>query len=172
MSSRASLADVVCTFGLPLAIGVFAVAAAATLFKPGFTVAPSPERETSVSSRPSRSEGSAEPGQQADATLSGRSVDAPVLALPLTERDRLFLRGQALMGAGDMAAARLLLRRAAAAGHAGALFALASTYDPNVLAAVQVVGLEGEPVQARALYARALSAGIEAARPRIAALGG
>ena len=81
-------------------------------------------------------------------------------------------RGKALMDAGDFAAARLLLNRAADAGDAGATFALAATYDPNVLAAKGARGLAGDPGQAKALYARALTAGIADARQRMEALGG
>ena len=42
-------------------------------------------------------------------------------------------RGDALIASGDLAAARLVLRRAAEAGDARAAMTLAETYDPAIL---------------------------------------
>ncbi len=68
---------------------------------------------------------------------------------------------------GDIASARLVLARAARAGDAAALYALAETYDPRVLVKLRVQGMQGEPDTARNLYQRALDRGVEEARQRL-----
>jgi TPR repeat protein len=68
---------------------------------------------------------------------------------------------------GDIAGARLILRRAAEGGDATALFALAETYDPRVLDRMRVRGLSGDPAEAKALYEQAAAAGVTAARTRL-----
>lgn len=159
----------VARLAVPLAIGVFAIGAAGTLFRPAFTIsaptsAPIVEKQAAASDV-------VRPAADATAALSmGRSVDAP---RPPTPQDiqQTFERGQGLVASGDFAAARLLFSRAAEAGHTGALFALASTYDPNVLSARGARGLVGEPDQAKALYAKAAEAGVAGAKERMAALG-
>lgn len=159
---------------LPLAAGAFAVAASTTLYRPSFTLAPV-ERVVAApaASMPAPSEAPKLAEAPAPAPgMDGRSARQDASSLPLGETEKLYRRGQALIGVGDFAAARLLLSRASEAGHAGAIFALASTYDPNVLAKVKVKGLVGEPEKAKELYARALAEGLQDARVRMAALGG
>ena len=154
---------------VPLAIGVFVIGAAGTLFRPAYVVsgpAAAPiEKHAAVKDTPRATDGPTAP------LAMGRSVDAPRPAPAAAEMERTFERGQGLVASGDFAAARLLFSRAAEAGHTGALFALASTYDPNVLSARGARGLVGEPDQARALYAKALEAGVAGAKERMAALG-
>ncbi len=155
---------------VPLAIGVFVIGAAGTLFRPAFVV--SGPVSLPIVEKQAAAQDAARQTPTSEPTLAmGRSVDAP---RPPTAQDieRTFERGQGLVASGDFAAARLLFSRAAEAGHAGAIFALASTYDPNVLAARGARGLVGEPDQARALYAKALEAGVASAKERMAALGG
>ena len=53
----------------------------------------------------------------------------------------LLARGRAFLSTGDVAAARLVLRRAANAGNAQAALALGSSYDPNVLKRLHVFGV-------------------------------
>ena len=88
------------------------------------------------------------------------------------ERSRRFVRAQGLvaLAGGDVAAARAFLERAAEAGDARALLVLGDTYDPATLARMGALGLKGDAARARDYYARALSAGVAAARDRIAAL--
>ena len=166
---------------LPLVAGGVLVALVGTLFEPAFpigapaTVAISSGGKpldqigavTSAASKVASSETDLGP---ADVTVSMRGADTA--ARPTDDGQRLVQRGKNYLAEGDVAAARPLLQRAADAGSADAVFALASTYDPNVLVALGTRGLVGEPEQAKALYARALAAGLQAAAPRITALGG
>jgi hypothetical protein len=83
---------------------------------------------------------------------------------------RLCAQGLVALAAGDIAGARLYLERAAEGGDARALLVLGETYDPATLARMGVLGVKGEAVKARDYYAKALAAGMGAARERIAAL--
>ena len=65
----------------------------------------------------------------------------------------LLARGDALIASGDLASARLVLRRAAEAGNARAAFVLGSTYDPNVWHGSQ--GFAADAALARLWYERA-----------------
>jgi flagellar motor protein MotB len=71
---------------------------------------------------------------------------------------------------GNIVSAREILERSVAAGDKFALLALAETYDPNVLSAMQINRLQGDPQRARELYRKAAKAGIREARRRIARL--
>ena len=51
------------------------------------------------------------------------------------EATRLIARASALLGQGDIGAARIVLERAAETGSAQASFMLAETYDPGILSA-------------------------------------
>lgn len=77
----------------------------------------------------------------------------------------LFRRSEELVRQGDIAAARLLLTRAAEAGDARAALTLGATYDAAMLRQIGVRGIAGEPAQARAWYTKAAELGSgEAAR--------
>jgi TPR repeat protein len=93
-----------------------------------------------------------------------------LVAIGPEEADKLYRRAEGLVADGDFAGARLLLERAVEAGHAGAIFMLASTYDPNVLGKVKALGMTGEPDKAKALYQQALAAGIDDSTGRLSAL--
>src|SRR5262249_54562140 len=74
-------------------------------------------------------------------------------------------RAEEFLKFGDIAAARLSLRRAAAAGNAQAALALGMTFDPAVLAEQGVLGLAPDVAQARTWYQRATELGsVEAPR--------
>jgi hypothetical protein len=75
-----------------------------------------------------------------------------------------------LISGGDVVLARNLLERHATAGKAEVLFALAETYDPNMLAAWGVRDLRADADRARSLYERALSGGVDKARGRLLGL--
>jgi hypothetical protein len=92
------------------------------------------------------------------------------VAIGAEEAEKLYRRAEGLVADGDFAGARLLLERAVEARHAGAMFMLASTYDPNVLGKVKALGIQGEPEKARALYQQALAAGIDDSNGRLSAL--
>jgi hypothetical protein len=100
------------------------------------------------------------------ATITTKST----VAIGPEEAEKLYRRAEGLVADGDFAGARLLLERAVEAGHAGAIFMLASTYDPNVLGKVNALGIKGEPEKARALYQQALAAGIDDSNGRLSAL--
>ncbi len=83
---------------------------------------------------------------------------------------RLCAQGLMALAAGDITGARLYLERAAEAGDPRALMALGTSYDPATLARMGALGIKGDPAKAREYYAKALAAGMGAARERIAAL--
>jgi TPR repeat protein len=104
------------------------------------------------------------PGKAATVTTKSTVAIGP------EEAEKLYRRAEGLVADGDFAGARLLLERAIEAGHAGAIFMLASTYDPNVLSKVNALGIKGEPEKAKALYQQALAAGIDDSNGRLSAL--
>jgi TPR repeat protein len=77
----------------------------------------------------------------------------------------LLKRGQELMRNGDIAAARLVLRRAAEAKSAEAALTLGATYDPVILRELRVYGFSADIGMARTWYEKAKELGSpEAAR--------
>jgi hypothetical protein len=95
---------------------------------------------------------------------------APAPASRRLERDEianLLRRGQSSLQNGDIAAARLLLRRAAEAADAQAALALAATYDPAVLKELGAVGAKADIARARDWYRRAADAGSAEAQQRL-----
>ncbi|MGD1016314.1 MAG: hypothetical protein ABR863_07720 [Roseiarcus sp.] len=112
--------------------------------------------------------------QAMDAAQPTRGIALPPIDAGKTaasgETLRLRAEGLAAMAGGDFAGARALLERAAEAGDARALLVLGDAYDPATLARMGALGLKGDVARARDYYARALAAGVEAARQRIAAL--
>lgn len=97
-----------------------------------------------------------------------RSVSAPVVRhLDQDEIATLVERGEGFLQNGDTAAARLLLRRAADAGHAQAAMALAATYDPVMLKEFGVLGVVPNVATARLWYERASQLGSAEAQRRL-----
>jgi hypothetical protein len=86
------------------------------------------------------------------------------------ELDKLIARGEKFIEQGDVSAARLVLERAAQARDARAALALGSTYDPNVLGRLGVVGVQPEPEKARSWYEKAAEFGSGEANQRLTAL--
>lgn len=95
---------------------------------------------------------------------------APVRQIDPAEVAVLVRRGEELVKTGDLSGARLLLQRAADARHAGATFALATTYDPIMLKQMPVLGVSGDVGLARQWYERARDLGIKEATVRLEAL--
>jgi TPR repeat protein len=85
------------------------------------------------------------------------------------EVDQLIDRGGAFFARGDVAAARLLLERAAEANDPRAALMLGATYDPNVLRGMNAVGIRPDPEQARSWYERAAQFGSREASERLSA---
>jgi hypothetical protein len=86
------------------------------------------------------------------------------------EASRLMARASALLAQGNIGAARTVLERAVEMGSADAIFALAETYDPNILASWGTYGTRGDALKARELYAKATVGGIQKAKDRLNAL--
>jgi TPR repeat protein len=99
------------------------------------------------------------------------TIAAPSTAAPASEAARrLCAQGLVAMASGDIAGARLYLERAAEAGDTRALMVLGESYDPTTLARMGALGIKGDAAKARDYYAKALAAGMGAARERMAAL--
>jgi len=79
-------------------------------------------------------------------------------------------RAKSLMAVGDIAAARLLLERAANAQDANAAFILAQTYDPAVLGTKDTRSITADPAAARSWYQKAAQLGSADARQRLTQL--
>jgi hypothetical protein len=109
----------------------------------------------------------AAPQSQAPAARTGnapsKTLDAETLAALMT-------RAKSLLALGDIAAARLLLERAANAQNATAAFLLAQTYDPAVLGVRDARSITADPVMARDWYRRAASFGSADAQQRLTQL--
>jgi hypothetical protein len=86
------------------------------------------------------------------------------------EAARLLARASALLGQGNIGAARIVLERAAETGSAQAIFMLAETYDPLALSTWRTYGTRGDATKARELYAKAHAGGIQEAKDRFDAL--
>lgn len=97
--------------------------------------------------------------------------DSRALQLDSDEIATLVKRGQDFIANGDLAAARLLLRRAAESGSAEAALTLGTTYDPVMLQRLGAIGTSPDPAQARHWYQRAAELGSTAASQQLAGLG-
>src|SRR5262249_33004439 len=92
---------------------------------------------------------------------------APVQNLSPAEVEFLLKHGQQFMTVGDLAAARVVFRRAAEAGDAAAALAMGATYDPLVLNRIGALGVRADPDLARTWYERAKDFGSPEAPRRI-----
>jgi hypothetical protein len=95
---------------------------------------------------------------------------SPSLISRQMDRDELaFLvrRGESFISSGDIAAARLMLQRAAEAGDVHAALALASTYDPNTIKKLGIQGVAADEAMARLWYERAAQFGSPEAPQRL-----
>ena len=86
------------------------------------------------------------------------------------EREAMLAKAGRYLAAGDVAGARLLLKRAAREGDGQALFLLGEAHDPQALAARGLPQRLGDAAQARAFYQQALAQGYAPARPKLAGL--
>ena len=104
---------------------------------------------------------------QAPAARPGNEAAAPSKTLDAETLAALMTRAKSLLALGDIAAARLLLERAANAQDATAAFLLAQTYDPAVLGVRDTRSITPDPVMARDWYRKAASFGSAAAQQRL-----
>ena len=103
--------------------------------------------------------------------IEDAAVAPPVsLSLASDEIAMLLKRGKDAFSTGDLAAARLLLRRAAEAGSAEAALALGATFDPLVLRRLGAIGAAPDPAQARQWYQKAVALGSTTASQPLAQL--
>jgi hypothetical protein len=107
---------------------------------------------------------------QAAAARTGNEAAAPSKTLDAETLAALMTRAKSLLALGDIAAARLLLERAANAQDASAAFLLAQTYDPAVLGARDRRSITADPVMARDWYRKAASFGSADAQQRLTQL--
>jgi hypothetical protein len=111
--------------------------------------------------------------QAGAAPVSGpQSLPAPSTATRLDAKEiaTLVSRGTDFMKSGDIALARLLLRRAAEAGSASAAMMLGTTFDPFVIHQLGAIGIVPDVAQARQWYEKAAALGSDAASQRLAKL--
>jgi hypothetical protein len=94
----------------------------------------------------------------------------PALRLEDTEITTLVKRGKDLLNNGDLASARLLLRRAADGGSPEGALALAATYDPRFLQRLGAIGATPDIAKAREWYQRAIDLGSTTASQQLARL--
>ncbi|MET0675421.1 MAG: hypothetical protein ABW175_06445 [Bradyrhizobium sp.] len=114
------------------------------------------------------------PAAKQDVARPARVIEAVATTQPPTaeapgdpETTRLIARARALLGQGNIGAARIVLERAAETGSARASFTLAETYDPAILSTWRTYGTRGDATRARELYAKAQAGGIQEARNRL-----
>src|SRR6202049_1673604 len=110
--------------------------------------------------------------QLATALPSNDAAVAPPVSLSLASDEiaMLLKRGKDAFSTGDLAAARLLLRRAAEAGSAEAALALGATFDPQVIRRLRATGAAPDAAQARQWYQKAIALGSATASQPLAQL--
>lgn len=84
--------------------------------------------------------------------------------------DEMLMAARTLIRSGQVLGARRVLERRELQSAGEALFMLAETYDPNVLAALGATGVLAEATMARRHYEAALAKGVVAAAHRLEAL--
>lgn len=97
------------------------------------------------------------------ATQVARSLDREEIAM-------LMKRGEDAMAVGDIMGARLAFRRLAEARDPRGTLAYASTYDPNVIERMPLIGIRADAAQAKQWYERALEFGAPEAARRLEAI--
>jgi TPR repeat protein len=128
------------------------------------TAAVSPTREDFKIAHQSALQGAApQPAAVAEVMIPGDAIHH----LDPSEIAASLRRGNDLIASGDIAAARLVLRRAANAGDAHAAMTLAGTYDPVILEKLGVHGFVPDVAMARVWYEKAKKFGSAEAPQRL-----
>ena len=130
---------------------------------------------TEANASPAPVEAMPAPAPAPQLTTAPPSNDAAVappvsLSLASDEIAMLLKRGKDAFSTGDLAAARLLLRRAAEAGSAEAALALGATFDPLVIRRLGAIGAAPDAAQARQWYQKAVALGSTTASQPLAQL--
>ncbi|MBP0493515.1 hypothetical protein [Roseomonas indoligenes] len=131
---------------------------AAGLALPDDIVVPALPPAPAATSRPDETVTAETPGERPIQPVA-RAEPAPPPGSEPALLQLLLRRGDALLGLGDVSAARLFYERAAAAGSGAAAVAMARTYDPAVLGELGVRGLRPERDTAITWYRRAVALG-------------
>jgi len=131
------------------------------------TRAEMPSRAEITSAYQSALQGRA-PGAAAPIVAAAPTAAPPARAIDADELAALLKRARSLIAIGDIAAARLLLERAADAREASAALLLAQTYDPAVLGAPDMRSITPDPAMARDWYRKAAQFGSPEAQQRLA----
>jgi hypothetical protein len=109
-------------------------------------------------------------------TTTSPATELPVPAVapagPATLKSKLpsLADARRRIALGEVLEGRKLLAQLASSGDTEAVFALAETYDPNILAAWALQGVEADVGKARLFYSMALSRGLKKAQQRLLAL--
>ena len=130
---------------------------------------------TEASASPAPAEAMPAPAPAPQPTTAPPSNDAAAappasLSLESDEIAMLLKRGKDAFSTGDLAAARLLLRRAAEAGSAEAALALGATFDPLIIRRLGAIGAAPDAAQARQWYQKAVALGSPTASQPLAQL--
>jgi len=104
---------------------------------------------------------------QTEATAGELAISPPASQLDREQLDSLLSRSEKLISEGDVAAARILLQRAAEARDSRAAFTLGSTYDPIMLTILEVHGVAADISLARRWYEKARASGSAEAQRRL-----
>jgi hypothetical protein len=132
-------------------------------------VTPSPPDREEIAARPPSAPASSLPQVEQDEIAASPPISRPPAQDQFDQKEITVLlnRGKNLMASGDLAAARIVLRRAVDANNAEAALALAATYDPFVLRELKVYGFTGDAAMARAWYEKAAKLGSSVAPRRV-----
>jgi hypothetical protein len=141
----------------------------------GPVVAMASTRDDISSAYPNASQSRAPAASAAPSVTPAPVATAPAVAAPpparvidAAELAMLMKRAKEMLGAGDIPAARLLLRRAADGRDPTAALLLAQTYDPDVLGTQDARNIIPDPEAARAWYQKAAQLGSPDAQRRLA----
>ena len=120
----------------------------------------------------SLTEPATEPVKEPPVIAPTKIEKAPALPTISKAEEAVFLkRGRELVNSGDVASARLAYEFAALRGSADAMYALAQTYDPQMLSSWNVYGIKPDPKIAMEWYGRAAQKGHDGADARASELG-
>jgi TPR repeat protein len=120
-----------------------------------------------------RVQGAAQGAVEASTSWPAALLDMAMMTLPaehktgLYQSSPLLARAKRLLGEGDIASARLLLRHLAERGEADAAFALARTFDAEGLAQLGGIGVAADQTRAKSWYERAAKDGNDGAAKRL-----
>jgi TPR repeat protein len=124
-------------------------------------VTPSPPDQEKIAARPPSAPAPSLPQLEHQEIAASPPISRPPAQDQFDQKEiTVFLnRGKNLIASGDLAAARIVLRRAVDANNAEAALALAATYDPFVLRELKVYGFTGDAAMARTWYEKAAELG-------------